>query len=1025
MGDGKDPNTVRTIIHHDAENPKSVRGVEGPGFYSKNISYNGVLEAQLEALIDASYSCQQYIKWDCKGATFNFWLTANNWWVGRHWKPQYYWGGAETDSRTCGCFPYCHPTSKNSTCNCDANSKLLNLEDSGLLLDSTRLPVLQLRFGDTGESNEVGQYYLGPLSCRTTGHKHIYQGSFVAPITITSPGLPDSYPPPFHKYTWQIKILTKDIIELVFPLYDVIHYGAYNSVPGCEHTIEIVIYKIINGKAVDIQTINRDKSAPPYFISDGEETHVNLTFTTCNQKESEKMWRNEKKGFRAEFRRTNCKSCNAGFGVNDKISRCEVGLNECVTIASYGYPFPHHLYKSTMKYNHAWILKTSNNLRLELTFNDFDFVSTPGSHRCDGDVLSIYNKNDTSGSQQLFGHFCNCNKISAGRIRSKSNVILLQQINKFKRVGNGRGFHATVRGVPATKEIDERFKIRNVAEGKFADQSSDKNEATAYLAVDGNTDKRKLSSCTATSLQKEPWWRVDLQKRHKIFGVEIHNLETRKGVNSGLKWPSGVYGLPTPVSGCPQSENFTWKSGVRFHDVAYDPVTDDRIRYWSQGIMLKGGSVNNGIEQHFCLKTEDKEVVNTQRLNISNGEPVTPRTEWMPGKYCVFQVGETCPDQFQSGAITWWDKKLNSSSRSFVNGTLPKGVYNQHNTTIYFCCREDGNPDMPIKLPTETPFYLLQFGEKCQEVEGMTETEHFFHFEEPDVIFGSNEVKFQESHPRVEIALFDRGLTLHYCYYDIMNHLRGFQVLVDSSPSTYAFDYHYNESTGIRHRVEAPFLNALECATYGVANPDFDVLRLNCSFPIEGQYVIIYMKDRTDNLRLCEVKVFGFETCGAPLGLTTEEIPDSAITASSRYEQGLLYYHSNARLLNKKAWCASIQDTEKFITVDFGENKEKLVVGIAMQGLKNFYKNYFVTKFKVHFSNDSKDWFWEEEPIGKEKVYACVQCRSQRYNGDEIVVYSFLKPITTRFVKLKIMDFKNLPCLRMEIIGCPRVKGKS
>lgn len=92
-------------------------------------------------------------------------------WVGRNWKNQYYWGGAETDSRSCGCHPYCYPTPRNSTCNCDANMKLKWLEDSGLLLDSSRLPVLQLRFGDTGESNEAGQHTLGPLICRAGGHR--------------------------------------------------------------------------------------------------------------------------------------------------------------------------------------------------------------------------------------------------------------------------------------------------------------------------------------------------------------------------------------------------------------------------------------------------------------------------------------------------------------------------------------------------------------------------------------------------------------------------------------------------------------------------------------------------------------------------------------------------------------------------------------------------------------------------------------------------------------------------------------
>ena len=48
-------------------------------------------------------------------------------------------------------------------------------------------------------------------------------------------------------------------------------------------------------------------------------------------------------------------------------------------------------------------------------------------------------------------------------------------------------------------------------------------------------------------------------------------------------------------------------------------------------------------------------------------------------------------------------------------GTLPDGVYNR-NTRIYFCCRNDGPADLPIVLPTTVPFYLLKFGDQCQQV---------------------------------------------------------------------------------------------------------------------------------------------------------------------------------------------------------------------------------------------------------------------------------------------------------------------
>ena len=38
-------------------------------------------------------------------------------------------------------------------------------EDSGLLIDKTKLPVKQLRFGDTGHTGEQGYHTLGKIKC--------------------------------------------------------------------------------------------------------------------------------------------------------------------------------------------------------------------------------------------------------------------------------------------------------------------------------------------------------------------------------------------------------------------------------------------------------------------------------------------------------------------------------------------------------------------------------------------------------------------------------------------------------------------------------------------------------------------------------------------------------------------------------------------------------------------------------------------------------------------------------------------
>lgn len=475
--------------------------------------------------------------------------------------------------------------------------------------------------------------------------------------------------------------------------------------------------------------------------------------------------------------------------------------------------------------------------------------------------------------------------------------------------------------------------VNNAAEGRPTDQSSTRSPRDSSLAVDNNYEQNDAAKCSSTNYEREPWWRVNLQKRHRIYGVTIYSYRRKQQESISLnvpnsvlcpkcdfEWPPGNYGLPMPVSGCP-SDNI-WKTGMRFHAIQHDKPYDDKTRYWSDNIMLKGGATKYGIEQHFCIHQQ------SQNENPEyNGNETIPT--WQPGKYCIFQYGYSCPDGFHIGSLTWFDKNpVFSASKYYnsINGTLPRGEYTTHNTTIYFCCREDGDPTKPINLPRTRPFYLFQYGRICQEVAGMSEMEHFFHFEEevllngsiPDLVFISGQrLKFQDPHPRIEVTLFDRGLTLHYCYYDIADKLKGFQVLIDTTPDTFGYGRFYDIETGISRSINKPFLSAVECASYSTIEQEFDHITLNCNQPIEGQYVIIFMKDRQDALQLCEVLVFGEETCGRPLGMATEEILDSAITASSfDASKGLVYHPYNVRLNSFAAWCTNNNDPEKYIQVN-------------------------------------------------------------------------------------------------------------
>ena len=125
---------------------------------------NGV--AQLAGLPDASLHCEQFIKYECHGSMLLRNGIAHGWWVSRDHVKRTYWGGAtpnDTNKCACGVTNTCEDPSLE--CNCSQNNHDSWREDSGLLKEKSHLPVLKLKFGDTGGGDEKGYHTLGKLKC--------------------------------------------------------------------------------------------------------------------------------------------------------------------------------------------------------------------------------------------------------------------------------------------------------------------------------------------------------------------------------------------------------------------------------------------------------------------------------------------------------------------------------------------------------------------------------------------------------------------------------------------------------------------------------------------------------------------------------------------------------------------------------------------------------------------------------------------------------------------------------------------
>ena len=154
-----------TVISHDSESRTHVRGCEDQGCYSRDIHYTRASLSQLASLTRVSSQCEQFIKYECYNSVLRpYRASPYGWWVSRDSAKMKYWGGASPGSGKCACGMTNSCAVSSDHCNCDKNDNVWR-EDSGFLTDKTKLPVKQLRFGDTGDSGEQGYHTLGKLKC--------------------------------------------------------------------------------------------------------------------------------------------------------------------------------------------------------------------------------------------------------------------------------------------------------------------------------------------------------------------------------------------------------------------------------------------------------------------------------------------------------------------------------------------------------------------------------------------------------------------------------------------------------------------------------------------------------------------------------------------------------------------------------------------------------------------------------------------------------------------------------------------
>ena len=147
-----------TVISHDSESRTRVPSCDPAGCYLHDIHYKGASLSQLASLTRVSSQCEQFIKYEC----YHSIISSHAWWVSRDSAKMNYWGGG-SPRFTCACGMTSSCANHRVPCNCDSNVYEWR-EDSGHLTNKTKLPVKQLRIGDT-YGRKQGYYTLGKLKC--------------------------------------------------------------------------------------------------------------------------------------------------------------------------------------------------------------------------------------------------------------------------------------------------------------------------------------------------------------------------------------------------------------------------------------------------------------------------------------------------------------------------------------------------------------------------------------------------------------------------------------------------------------------------------------------------------------------------------------------------------------------------------------------------------------------------------------------------------------------------------------------
>eukprot|EP00057_Strongylocentrotus_purpuratus_P014292 XP_011668766.1 PREDICTED: uncharacterized protein LOC590339 [Strongylocentrotus purpuratus] len=158
-------------------------------------------------------------------------------------------------------------------------------------------------------------------------------------------------------------------------------------------------------------------------------------------------------------------------------------------------------------------------------------------------------------------------------------------------------------------------------------------------------------------------------------------------------------------------------------------------------------------------------------------------------------------------------------------------------------------------------------------------------------------------------------------------------------------------------------------------------------------------------------KIEGFQKS---LGMKDQQIPDSAITASTQYDGN--HGPERSRLdtvasgVGGGAWSALTNDVNQWLQVDL--NSFYILTGVITQGRQD--ADQWVTAFKVSYSDDGTNW---------KIIQTCDGCDGydKVFNGNidnnSKITTAFGRPIVGRFLRIHPTTWNSHISMRLEILG--------